>query len=199
LSALNNTTAKDFIRIYIDLKVLTPNVKRWTEELFQDSAPRLKRLNQLIALRKAFDINGNWEDFEQGRFVDRFPLGAYSQLMTNMKALKNTRSWKSQNFEEFCFRDVKITFRLFLEFVLIEKSLRNQMTEYSMTYSLGQNYGLERTKSYFTQSSSRQIQQMINDLSIIIDPMQKSLSETELIAKYNYVKIDLDAIDLENY
>ena len=196
---MKNITAKDFIKIYVELKYFTPNVKEWTKELFYDSESRLLRLNQLISLKKAFNINDNWEEFERGNFLDRFPIESYNQLKQNIKSFKNTNSWNSQNFDHFCYRDLQVTFRLFLEFVVIENTLKNHITEYSMTYSLGQIYGYEHTKSYFTRRTNKKIQYMLDDLAIIIDPLQQVFSEEELINKFDFPYVDLEDIDLENY
>jgi hypothetical protein len=70
-----------------------------------------------------------------------------------------------------------------VEFVVIENNLKNHITEYSMTYSLGQNYGYEHTKSYFSKTTNKKIQYMIDDLAIIIDPLQQVFSDEELINK----------------
>ena len=196
---MKNITAKDFIKIYVDLKYLTPNVKEWTKELFYDSESRLKRLHQLVALKKAFNINDNWEEFERGNFLDRFPIESYNQLKQNIKSFKNTNSWNSQNFDHFCYRDLQLIFRLFLEFVVIENNLKNHITEYSMTYSLGQNYGYEHTKSYFSKTTNKKIQYMIDDLAIIIDPLQQVFPEEELINKFDFPYVDLEDIDLKNW
>jgi hypothetical protein len=196
---MKNITAKDFIKIYVDLKYLTPNVNEWTEELFYDSESRLIRLKQLHVLKKIFNINDNWEEFELGKFLDRFPIESYHQLKQNIKTFKNSKSWNSQNFDHFCYRDVQLTFRLFLEFVVIEKTLKNHINEYSMTYSLGQNYGYEHTKSYFSQTTNKKIQYMIDDLAIIIDPLQQVFYEADLVNKFDFPYVDLKDIDLENY
>lgn len=196
---MKNITAKDFIKIYVDLKYLTPNVNEWTKELFYESESRLKRLHQLIVLKKAFNINDNWEEFERGNFLDRFPIESYNQLKQNIKSFKNTNSWNSQNFDHFCYRDLQVTFRLFMEFVVIENTLKNHISEYSMTYSLGQIYGYEHTKSYFTRRTNKKIQYMIDDLAIIIDPLQQVFSEEELINKFDFPYVDLEDIDLKNW
>jgi hypothetical protein len=192
-------SAKDIVKVYTELKDLTPDVNEWTESALQDSKPRLIRLNQLIALKKAFKINGSWEEFERGNFVDRFPIESYNLLKQNIKSFKNSSSWNSQNFDHFCYRDLQVIFRLFLEFVVIENTLKNHISEYSMTYSLGQNYGYEHAKSYFSGRTAKKIQNMINDLAIIIDPLQRVFSEEELINKYNYPYADLEDIDIGSY
>ena len=196
---MKNYTAKDIVKVYSQLKDLTPDVNQWTESAFQDSKPRLIRLNQLIALKKAFKINGSWEEFEHGNFVDRFPIESYNLLKQNIKSFKNSSSWNSQNFDHFCYRDLQVIFRLFLEFVVIENTLKNHISEYSMTYSLGQIYGYEHAKSYFSGRTAKKIQYMIDDLAIIIDPLQQVFSEGELINKYDYPYADLEDIDIGSY
>ena len=138
-------------------------------------------------------------EFERGNFVNRFPIESYNLLKQNIKAFKNSSSWNSQNSDHFCYRDLQVTFRLFLEFVVIENTLKNHITEYSMTYSLGQIYGYEHTKSYFTRRTNKKIQYMIDDLAIIIDPLQQVFSEEELINKFDFPYVDLEDIDLKNW
>jgi hypothetical protein len=196
---MNNITAKDFIKIYVELKYLTPNVKEWTEELFSESESRLIRLKQLHVFKRIFNINETWEEFERGKFLDRFPIESYNQLKQNFKTLKKTKSWNSQNFDHFCYRDIQLTFRLFLEFIVIENTLKNHINEYSMTYSLGQNYSYELTKSYFTQRTNKKIQYLINNLAIIIDPLNQVFSLDELKNKFNFPYGDLEDIDIENW
>ena len=196
---MKNYTAKDIVKVYSELKDLTPNVNQWTDAEFQNSRPRLIRLNQLVAFKKAFKIDVSWEEFERGNFVDRFPIESYNLLKQNIKSFKNSSSWNSQNFDHFCYRDLQVTFRLFLEFVVIENTLKNHISEYSMTYSLGQNYGYEHTKSYFSRRTAKKIQNMIDDLAIIIDPLQRVFSEGELIKAFNFPPDNLAEIDLEYY
>ncbi len=196
---MKNYTAKDIVKVYSQLKDLIPDVNQWTESGFQHSKPRLIRLNQLVAFKKAFKIDVSWEEFERGNFVDRFPIESYNLLKQNIKSFKNSSSWNSQNFDHFCYRDLQVNFRLFLEFVVIENTLKNHTSEYSMTYSLGQNYGYEHTKSYFSGRTAKKIQKMIDDLAIIIDPLQQVFSEGELIKAFNFPKDNLEEIDLESW
>ncbi len=196
---MKSYSAKDIVKIYSELKDLTPDVNEWTESTFQNSKPRLIRLNQLIALKKAFKIDCSWIEFEQGKFLDRFTIESYNQLKQNIKTFKNNSTWKSQNFDHFCYRDLQVTFRLFLEFVVIEYTLKNHISEYSMTYSLGQNYSYEYTKSYFSGRTAKKIQYMIDDLAIIIDPLQQVFSRVELIKNFNFPKDNLTEIDLESW
>ena len=98
---MKSYTAKDIVKVYSELKDLTPDVNEWIESAFQDSKPRLIRLNQLIALKKAFKIDCSWIEFEQGKFLDRFPIESYNQLKQNIKTFKNSTLWKSQNFDHF--------------------------------------------------------------------------------------------------
>jgi hypothetical protein len=192
-------TAKDIVKVYSELKDLIPDVNQWTEAAFKNSKPRLIRLNQLVALKKAFKIDDSWEEFERGSFVDRFPIESYNLLKQNIKSFKNSSSWNSQNFDHFCYRDLQVTFRLFLDFVVMENTLKNHISEYSMTYSLGQNYGYEHTKSYFSGRTNKKIQYMIDDLVIIIDPLQQVFSEGELINAFNFPKENLEEIDSESW
>jgi len=40
---------------------------------------------------------------------------------------------------------------------------------------------------------------MIEDLAFMIDPLNLSFSESELISKYGYLKVDLEDIDLAHW
>ena len=41
---MKKITAQDFIKIYIELKALSPVAEKWSEEYFHDNPPRLVRL-----------------------------------------------------------------------------------------------------------------------------------------------------------
>ncbi len=103
---MKNYTAKDIVKVYSELKDLTPDVNDWTEAEFQNSKPRLIRLKQLVAFRKAFKIAGNWDDFEKGKFIKNTPVESYSHLKENIIAFKNTSSWNNQNFDDLNYSDV---------------------------------------------------------------------------------------------
>jgi len=196
---MKNYTAKDIVKVYSELKDLTPDVNDWTAVEFQNSKPRLIRLNQLVALKKAFKIAGNWDDFEKGKFIKNTPVESYSNLKENIIAFKNTSSWHNQNFDDLNYSDVIKTYRLFIEFIAIELKLRNLSSTYSMTYSIGQRYGYEKTKAYFNLANNKKINSMIDDLSIILDPLRLSFSENELVSKYNFPIDDLADVDLESW
>jgi hypothetical protein len=193
---MKKITAQDFIKIYIELKALSPVAEKWSEEYFHDNPPRLVRLNQLVSLKKAFGINENWAQFDRADFIVRFPIEAYDSLKQKIKHLKNTESWNKQPFEKFIYADMVKIFRLFVKFLAIERELMESTTWFSLTYSLGQMYGYEQTNSYFTPTKSKKTKAMIEDLAFMIDPLNLSFSESELISKYGYLKVDLEDIDL---
>jgi len=196
---MKSYSAKDIVKIYSELKDLTPDVNEWTEYALQNSKPRLIRLNQLIALKKAFKIDCSWIEFEQGKFIKHIPIDSYTHLKENIIKFKNTRSWNNQNFDNLYYSDVIKTYRLFIEFIAVELKLRNLISSYSMTYSLGQRYGFEKTKGYFISNNNKKIESMMEDLSLIIDPTQTLFSETELISSFNFPKENLVEIDLESW
>lgn len=196
---MKSYSAKDIVKVYSELKDLTPDVNEWTESTFQNSKPRLFRLNQLIALKKAFKIDDSWEEFEQGKFIKHIPIDSYTHLKENIIKFKNTRSWNNQNFDDLNYSDVIKTYRLFIEFIAVELKLRNLISSYSMTYSLGQRYGFEKTKGYFISNNNKKIESMMKDISLIIDPTQTLFSETELISSFNFPKDNLTEIDLESW
>jgi len=196
---MKNYTAKDIVKVYSELKDLTPDVNDWTAVEFQNSKPRLIRLNQLVALKKAFKIDCSWIEFEQGKFIKHITIDSYNHLKENIIKFKNTRSWNNQNFDDLNYSDVIKTYRLFIEFIAIELKLRNLSSTYSMTYSIGQRYGYEKTKAYFNLANNKKINSMVDDLSIILDPLKRSFSQNELVSKYNFPIDDLVDVDLESW
>lgn len=194
---MKNYTAKDIVIIYSQLKDLTPHVNEWSEELFQDSPPRLIRLQQLIALKKAFAIPGNLSEFELGNFILLNPISIYSEL--EEKTLKYIQLVETKGEVQFkiAIRDVVTMYRLFLEFVVIEYSLKNLSTQYSLMNSIGQTYSSTVATNFFTETNNEKISGMIGDLSIIIDPTKKIIPLNHLIANYAFPIANLEDLDLE--
>lgn len=190
-------TAKDIVKIYSELKDLTPDVKDWTVVMFKNSKPRLIRLNQLVSLKQAFKIDGNWNEFEQGKFIKNLSIEFYANLKDNIKVFKNSSSWDNQNFDNFNYSDIIKIYRLFLEFVSIELKLKNLSTIYSITYSIGQSYGFEKTKKYFNSTQNKKIDSIMNDLALILDPKNQSISKATLVKSYAFPLEHLEEIDLE--
>ena len=63
-------TARDLLLQFFDLRGLSPVVKNWNEEALADNPPRLYRLQQLMALFRAYDVPWDPEAFMEGTFIE---------------------------------------------------------------------------------------------------------------------------------
>ncbi len=62
-------TAHNLLHAFLDLRRLAPDTGDWSSERLASNPPRLFRLQQLIALFRAFEIDWDPVSFVEGKFI----------------------------------------------------------------------------------------------------------------------------------
>ena len=87
-------TAKDFIKVYLELIDLIPDTNVWSENNFENNPSCLYRLKQLNAILVAFRIKSNWIDFSNGEFVFFRPINQYLSIQNTINEYKYSKEFR---------------------------------------------------------------------------------------------------------
>lgn len=187
---------KRFLEVILDLKVLSPVNKIWSEKEFESNPPRYYRYLQLKALGSALDISLEpMHEFQVGRFIGQSQFAIWDDIYAKIKA----------NFEvdtaEFVDNDqpsIGALQHLFSLLFSYQEKL-NALKETGSTVLAASGYFitpleiLHRMKPTIKQD----LDKLEEVLILLINPKQKKMTALELAAQFDYPLVDLDEIDLE--
>ncbi len=192
-------TAKDFIKVYLELIDLIPDTNVWSENNFENNPSCLYRLKQLNAILVAFRIKSNWIDFSNGEFVFFRPINQYLSIQNTINEYKYSKEFRSLKQEKITHQDIMRIFKFFIDFIIKEYSLESKINRYILANRLPLQYFIQKIKSYRSPHNIKITNSIIDDLAKIINPSGKGVKLKTLIDKYNYPDVDLKEIDIENW
>ena len=181
-------TARDLLLQFFDLRGLSPVVKNWNEEALADNPPRLYRLQQLMALFRAYDVPWDPEAFMEGTFIEtdhpRY-RAVLSELTDELRESARDRAGAHQlpDFFKTLFR-----YRSRVNAVL---SFSNGVMAASGLYHCAHH------KAEGMNSIIRANVSIIDDtLVALVSPDAATFTTAQLVQDYGYPDIDLSEIDL---
>lgn len=199
-------TAADIVPLFIEFRALVRDKGKWNEDNLMNNLPRLIRYRRLMSMLSAFGLKCDLEDFENGYFMYKKNrlFGSYepseetknNQLLNDeiQKFLLNT---KRKYIKDNRYLDYLLLWRYLLN--LAERILHFKDDSFVKRGNKVGAFYLDILENFYTPDFNEKVDKVFNLLGIIIDPMQKSITEDELINIYKYPVDDLERIDGEWY
>jgi len=184
-------TARDLLHTFMELRLLTPNLKQWTQRRLKDNPPRLLRLQRLQAMFAAFGIPFDPAAFIQGKFINVDHPGYEGILKEAIETLKQipgvTHPKVSRGNLPYAF-EILFQYRERVEQVLSFLSGTGGVTSDLFTYV--------HRKIACLNKIIRDHLNIIDDiLTTLISPQGQTFTEEELSRLYGYPIVDLWDID----
>jgi hypothetical protein len=184
-------TARDLLYGFLELRGLTPELDKWTEENFADNPPRLFRLRRLQALFWAFEIPWDPASFRKGEFIaPENPL--YNPLLTQVaeeqkESVKHGFGPRAHQLP-YCFETL-LNYRERVESVL---QFSSGVLEASGLYRFAHK------KAGELNHIIREHIGCIDDILVgLIYPAAKTFTVEELTRDYNFPDVNLSKIDAD--
>ena len=184
-------SAHNLLYQYLNLREMSPNLSDWNEKILGDDAPRLIRLQRLLALFRAFQINCDPAQFVNGMFIDP-SNDKYASLL--VKLIDSTPEIRLYGFMpranqmQSCF-EILLSYREGVERVL---SFNRGLLEASGLYLTAFN----KTEQF--NSIIRHNITVIDDILVeFISPDGREFTVEYLIKNYEYPDIDLSMLDMD--
>jgi hypothetical protein len=184
-------TSRDLLQAFLDLRRLAPELDTWTEERLADNPPRLARLQQLVALFRAFGIPWDPVAFVDGTFI-RPEDPRYDAILSRLKAeavdgekLEDRRARRQLP----RFFSILFDYRTRLDDVL---SFNSGVIEASGLYLLA-----HRKADMQNQIIRNNLAAIEDTLTELISPAGAAFPRERLVREFGYPDVDVTDLDLD--
>lgn len=192
-------SAKDVLKLFLELTELSPNIDEWDEKHFSDNPPRFYRFRQLKILFDVYSL-GSFKDFINGDFIENRPLEQFKQLIIRVNQLE----------KEYLPEE---SLGNYTEKNNLDHFMLEYMFKYLMSYRLTLNKALNFNGGvlefsglfrfaifqigHLNEVIHKEVISIDEILSFIISPGGESFSVDELVSKYGFPNVDIKEIDNE--
>ena len=191
-------TAKEILKIYFELKSLSPNIPDWNESYFGDNQTRYYRYRQLIILFTEFEL-GSLQYFELGEFIKSRPIEEYKPLKSRFVNFLSAYLGLSVDYFNGDDINYDLLIYLFKRFIKYYSLIYDAITFNSDIIEVS---GLRKFPYYKIASVNYEISKLVKiieeELSLFISPDSKKAKVSYLIKKYGFPDVDITEIDLDN-
>jgi hypothetical protein len=184
-------TARDLLRLFLELRRLQPDMRQWSEVGLTGDPPLDYRSEQLFVLFRAFGIDGGPDSFTEGKFI-ALQSPRYDSLIARLAT--EMPSAVEHGLEDARF-DLRWMFAWLLEY--------RERVEATLSFPAGllAASGLGFIAYQKAVELTRVIQAnvaSIDDILIaVISPEGKTHAVDQLARDYGYPDVNLSAIDAE--
>lgn len=179
---------------FLELRSLTPELSDWTEEMLSDNPPRKFRLQQLVALFRAFDIPWNPQSFVDGKFIQS-EHPRYDSLLS--KLFTELLSRKPLIDKTLVIRDHRYQLPLFFKTLFDYRERIDEVLSFSggVMAASGLFQLAHKKANVLNRIIHKNIADIDDTLAALISPEMAVFSVEQLVRDYGYPDVDLSEID----
>jgi len=196
-------TAYDFLNKYFEFKGMVPNCKEWNPTSLAYNEPRYYRFMELLSLLKAFGIGTDLlQDFTNRGFLKNRKPEELEPIYADIEKYANETRHEKKRYksERVSIRElgIEMIFQEFMRFIEVIRSTLRFNSGWLEAGFISSRYIINKTEKLLKTFDVEKLKEMENLICKVIAPFEKSFTIGELINKYEYPDVDLQAIDFEN-
>jgi hypothetical protein len=184
----------------LELKGMTSGKSDWAFDKQKNNPPRLIRLQQIEILLKYFtpeifktgDIASGLDDLLEGKFILLRDANKYKKLFTKMENII-TLHHQIRKRREFSLNDLRDNYTNLLWF---KQTVNNIFNWYSGVLLMGYPYlySFSLIDEFSKKIETKHIDKF---LSLVVDPLGRTITKDKLIQDFNYPAEDIYEVDMD--
>jgi len=198
-------TSKDFLNKYFEFKGMVPDVDDWNLKKLKYNEPRYYRLKELNSLMKAFELGGDLlNDLKNKEFLKNREESVFEPIYQDIEKYASDSKIEKDRFGEeekqrMRKQGISMIFQEFMRFIEEIRKTLGFNSCWLESGSISSRYIINKTSRLLKTVDQTELKKIEELICKVIDPYDKRISLSELIDKFGYPDVDLQAIDMDNY
>ncbi|MGB0870594.1 MAG: hypothetical protein ACPGSD_13435 [Flavobacteriales bacterium] len=195
----------DFLKKFYEFKGMVPDHSKWNVRSLRYNEPRYYRLKELESLMRAFEFgNDLLEDFQNLSFLNKRSVEDFRPLLNDIEKYANNNSsekerWKKELERSTDLPRLRMLIKSFMKFSEEMRCLLRFNSGWLMASSVTSRYSINKTQNILNNIDLTELNELESLLNTLLDPYERVYTKSELIEKFDFPDVDLDAIDNDNF